>query len=274
MEAPAAVRYWHLLSFDAPTVAVVWSLSFAWIAGARLPMWLLALQALVVWTVYVGDRLLDARKGLRERDGEGLRERHFFHWRHRATLTPLAMMASLGSALIALHWMPVGAKERSSVLGAASLAYFARVHSAGAGTRLKRFATKELLVGVLFTIGCALPAWSRGVDGWAVSAAAAYFAWLAWLNCEAIEEWESGTGCSGILRKAGWFAALGCVGAALMAGLDARAAAMLAAGAASALLLGMLDSMRGRLTAVLLRAAADLVLLTPALVLAVHWVRR
>lgn len=274
IEAPTAVRYWHLLSFDAPTVAVVWSLAFAWIARARLPLWLLLLQGLVVWAVYVGDRLLDARTGLRERDGEGMRERHFFHWWHRATLAPLAVAASLASAWIALHWMPVAAKERSSVLGVASLAYFARVHSGGVRTRLRRFATKELLVGVLFTVGCALPAWSRGGAVWAVTAAATYFAVLAWLNCRAIEEWESGGVRSGILRKAGWIAAAGCAGAGLMACVDARAGVLLAAGAASALLLGLLDQMRGRMTAVLLRAAADLALLTPVLVLAAQWVRR
>ncbi|MFP5205613.1 MAG: hypothetical protein ACLGSH_09670 [Acidobacteriota bacterium] len=273
-EAPAAVRYWHLLSLDAPTVAVVWSLAFAWLAHVRLPLWLLLLQALVVWAVYVGDRLLDARTGLRQRDGEELRERHFFHWRHRAVLTPLAVLASGAAACLILRWMPVMAKERSSMLGAASLAYFARVHTGGAASRLRRFATKELLVGVLFTTGCALPAWSRGGSSWALLAAALYFAALAWLNCRAIEEWESGALRSGIWRKAQWIAAVGFTAAGLVVCLDARTAVLLAAGAASAFLLGALDRMRPRMSAVLLRAAADLVLLTPALVLAAQWGRR
>ena len=265
------MRYWHLLSLDAPTVAVVWSAAFAWIAHAHLPIWLLFLQALVVWSVYVVDRLLDARSSLRSGEGEDLRERHFFHWRHRAVLAPLAMAAWVASAWIVLRWMPAAAKERSSALGAASLAYFAGVHSGG----LRRFATKELLVGVLFTLGCALPAWWRGRAGWPAAAAAAYFAAVAWLNCGAIEEWESGGAARGrIGRKAQRIGAAGLACAGAMVCLDGRAAALLGAGAASALLLGLLDRVGGRMSAMLLRAAADLVLLTPMLALLAQWVRR
>jgi hypothetical protein len=42
-----------------------------------------------------------------------------------------------------------------------------------------------------------------------------------------------------------------------------RIALLVASGAASALLLALLDRLRGRLTPLALRAAADLVLLTP-----------
>lgn len=61
LDAPLLLRYWHLSSLDAPTVAVVWSLGFAWAAGVRLPVWIPILLALVAWAVYIGDRLLDAR---------------------------------------------------------------------------------------------------------------------------------------------------------------------------------------------------------------------
>jgi hypothetical protein len=46
-----------------------------------------------------------------------------------------------------------------------------------------------------------------------------------------------------------------------------RPAALTAAAAASALLLALLDRIRGRLTPLALRAAADLVLLTPLVLL-------
>src|ERR1700744_3758153 len=88
--APAIVRYWHLASFDAPTVAVVWALGFAWTVRVQLPGWAPVLIALVTWAVYVVDRLLDARAAFRSGDDNGLRERHFFHWKHRRILTPLA----------------------------------------------------------------------------------------------------------------------------------------------------------------------------------------
>jgi hypothetical protein len=44
---------------------------------------------------------------------------------------------------------------------------------------------------------------------------------------------------------------------------DTRSAALVASGAVSALLLALLDRLRSRLTSLALRAAADLVLLTP-----------
>lgn len=256
------MRFWHLASLDAPTVAAVWSLAFAWIVRVRLPLWVLALQVLVVWTVYVGDRLLDARAGLR-RWGSELRERHFFHWRYRRILAPLAAVSGFAAACIVLHWMPVGARERDSVLAVASLAYFTRVHAGS--MRARSIVSKELLVGVLFTAGCALPAGSRA-DWRALVLPVVFFAGLAWLNCRAIERWESGQ--PGIARAARWAAYAGAAAAAVLALAEPRTAALLAAGALSALLLGWLDRLRERIAPVTLRAAADLVLLTPALLLA------
>lgn len=263
-QAPAAVRYWHLASLDAPTVAAVWSLAFAWAVRSRLPLWVLALQVLVVWTVYVGDRLLDARAGLR-RWGSELRERHFFHWRHRRLLALMAAAASCSSAAIALHWMPIRIRERDSVLAVASLAYFTRVHAGFTAGGVRRLFSKEVLVGVLFTAGCMLPVWSHA-DWRALFWPVAFFSMLAWLNCHAIERWENGRGS--IARVAVWTAIAGIAAAALTISACPRTAGLLAAGAGCALLLAALDRLRGRMTALTLRAAADLALLTPALLLA------
>ena len=63
-DAPAPLALWHLASLDAPTVAVTWSLAFAWAAQVRLPGWIPLLLALACWAVYVADRLLDARAAL------------------------------------------------------------------------------------------------------------------------------------------------------------------------------------------------------------------
>ena len=219
---------------------------------------------LVVWTVYVGDRLLDARAGLC-RWGSELRERHLFHWRHRRLLTPLAAAAACASAAIALHWMPLRIRERDSVLAVASLAYFTRVHSGMTAGGIRRIFSKELLVGVLFTVGCALPAWSYA-EWWTLICPVTFFATLAWLNCHAIERWESGRG--GIARVAVWIAVAGVAACIITIPSTPRIAGLLAAGIGGALLLALLDRMRGRMTALTLRAAADLVLLTPALLLA------
>ncbi len=270
--APAALRYWHLASLDAPTVAAIWSLAFAWVSGVRLALWIIALQALTVWTVYVGDRLLDARAALRRQLAEDLRERHYFHWRHRRILAPAACAAACAAAWIALRCMPIAVKERDSFLAAASALYFTRVHAG----RLRRMMRKELIVGILFTAGCAWPSASP-----AIALPAIFFAALAWLNCLAIEAWEGGKTESERVPFAARrsiplgsaairLACAGVIIAAILLPFTPRAAAMLAAGALSALLLAVLDSTRERIAAVAVRALADLVLLAPALLLAVR----
>jgi hypothetical protein len=130
---------------------------------------------------------------------------------------------------------------------------------------------KELLVAVLFTAGCVLPTIGRTE---AVSAAflvvIAFFAALAWLNCHAIERWESmGESCSGpqILPVAALLAMAGLLGAIILFAAHSSEAALLGAGAASAVLLALLDRIRHRLTPLALRTAVDLVLLTPLVLL-------
>jgi hypothetical protein len=259
INAPAVFRYWHLVSLDAPTVAIVWPLAFAWAAHTSVPAWMLLLEALVVWAAYVGDRLLDARRSLL-RDGTEMRDRHWFHWRHRRILVPCALAAIAAAACIACRWMPVWVWRRDSLLGLASVAYFARVH----GARLReRLYSKELLVGVLFTAGCALPAAS-----WTIAVPIAFFAALAWLNCSAIENWESAVRKRNISGIAVRLSMAGFAAGVFSLAIHPRAAILLACGAASAALLAMLDHHRNRLTPLTLRTFADLVLLTPALVLA------
>lgn len=268
--APIAVRYWHLASLDAPTVAAVWSLAFAWVAGVRLATWVVALQVLTVWVVYVGDRLLDARTGLRLQNSDNLRERHYFHWRHRRILMPMACIAVCAAAWIAVRRMPVGVKEHDSLLAAAAALYFTRVHTG----RMRRMLRKEMLVGILFVTGCALPAASP-----TIAVPAIFFAALAWFNCWVIEKWEAETGNSErvplltrrLTRPGSIAIGLACAGvivAAILLSFAPRAAAMLATGALSALLLALLDRTRERMTVVDVRALTDFVLLTPALMLA------
>jgi len=277
-DVPKPLALWHLSSLDAPTVALVWSLAFAWAAGVTLPRWIPALQALAVWSAYMGDRLLDARSALRAAQPHQLRERHLFHWRHRRIFVPLAVASACVCALIVLFLMPAGARVRNSILAVAALLYFTRVHFSSAETPFRPWLpliTKELLVGLLFTAGCVLPSLSRARTAnpsihsiWPLAGAALFFALLAWHNCHSIECWESSpthSHRSRIFIHAAFLACAGLLLALILGPLQPRAAALVACGAASALLLALLDRSRSRLTPVALRAGADLVLLTPAL---------
>ena len=289
-DTPAPLRLWHLASLDAPTVAVIWTLGFAWAANVHLPPWVPLLLALVTWTVYIADRLLDARGSIRTGTTHRLRLRHRFHWRHRRIFIPLAVAATCAAVWIVFFLMPPAARERNSVLAAAALTYFTRVHSnrnlppfaaPTLPSLLSQLLSKELLVAILFTAACALPSISRLSANAALLpllTSAVFFALLAWLNCHAIEKWES-IECESDPRPPAktqilpLAIVLGLIGSLLAASLFAfqpRAAALLAAGAASTLLLALLDRLRSRLTPLALRTTADLVLLTPLLFLLVE----
>jgi hypothetical protein len=309
-KAPRPVALWHLASLDAPSVAIAWSLAFAWAVHIYLSGRVVLVLALATWCAYVIDRILDARvlgaqasdalvpsaqAGVESSMWPALRERHYFHWRNRRLFVPLALAAAFVAGVVALT-LPISfVRERGSILAAASLVYFSVVHAAPWLARrrhsLPRLVSKEFLVAVLFTAGCILPAWSRlrahGAQEfllWWFWIAGIYFAAIAWLNCRLIAAWEAETSVRNAgaqHRRIGTFkffrdhstnfsaafllASAGFLLACLAPGSHSRASALLVAGALSALLLAMLDSLRTRMTPLALRAGADLVLLTPLL---------
>lgn len=273
IDAPAPLRMWHLTSLDAPTVAVVWSLGFAWTARVALPLWLPAVLALAAWSFYIADRLLDARAGLGANPNSRfpscspslLRPRHYFHWRHRRIFFPIAVVAAVAAAGLVLHSMPIAARARNSVLALAAMAYFASIHGPGRQGSWRIRLPKELLVGVLFTLACTLPVWTRAAHRELLAAPILVYAALAWLNCLAIETWESGhRSRSFILPGTLTLAAVTfAVAAACVAFHQPRPALLLGAATVSAALLALLDRHRNSFEPTALRAAADLVLLTP-----------
>ncbi|HWG20412.1 MAG TPA: hypothetical protein VG225_07755 [Terracidiphilus sp.] len=280
-EAPTALQFWHLASLDAPTVAVSWSCGFAWVAHVRLPLWDIALLAMLVWVIYVADRLLDARAGMDWPPSHSLQHRHSFHWRHRRVLLALAGLATLAAAWIVLSRLPAAALGRDSIVGAATLAYFSGIHSRRRPAHqlfrtLARLVSREFLVGTLFSAGCLLPVLplaapsEPGAVYRLLALPALLFAALAWLNVRAIGCWEAPPASlrgSAVCRLALMLAAACLLSAMLVAGGEPRSAALLVAAALSALLLAVLDLRRQRMQPITLRASADLVLLTPLLLL-------
>ena len=279
-------------------MAVVWTPAFAWAGHIHLPAWLPLLLALVTWSVYVGDRLLDARAGMSEGASHTLRERHYFHWRHRRSLLPLAAVAACAAAGIILLFMPPIARERDSLLAAAAFVYFSGVHSRPHKRRLRfrrprSLPAKEFLVGIIFTAGCALPAWHRphtlAADApnlWSFWIPALDYAALAWLNCSCIARWESAGAAEpamhsnrkdtvrpqqarpgSILIASVLLSVFNLCVAAAFAPAHPRPAALLMAAGASSLLLTLLNEHRKGFSALALRTAADLVLLTPLLLI-------
>jgi hypothetical protein len=97
---------------------------------------------------------------------------------------------------------------------------------------------------------------------------------LAWLNCHAIETWESRSYSShrpSIFRLAIMLAAIALFCAFVATALyQPRQAALCASATLSAALLALLDRRQRSLTPIALRCAADLVLLAPIMLLAIR----
>jgi hypothetical protein len=181
--------WWHLLSLDAPTVAVVWALSFARSVGIALPTsYLLALGA-CVWLIYAADRILDGLFPCKE---EPPRSRHEFYTRHRiaASICGAGILSVLGylffwkfdfflrQAGLWLFWMVA--------------LYFCFVHLPR--HKHSAFLLKPLVVGLVFAAGTLLPVWMRaGLPLQEEILASLMFAALCSLNCFAIHRWESET---------------------------------------------------------------------------------
>lgn len=277
---PGAFLLWHLLSLDAPTVAVVWAWGLARAANAR-PAWgAIAVLGIGTWMVYVADRLLDVRSGAARSD---LRERHFFHARYRrgllwgcaAALAPLLWLIAYG--------MKATARREDAAVFAISLLYFTPVHLPIASLPARLRFPRELVVGLLFAAAAAVPAWSRSrPPHMELAALTLLFAALGWLNCAAIHLWERG-GTDGppgerhplVPALAGSVAAAA-IGLMLVEGhkygAGSTGGGLLAAAAlVSAGLLLLLDRLRlraaGAPSRLALRVAADAALLTPLLLL-------
>ncbi|WP_348265043.1 hypothetical protein P8935_11005 [Telmatobacter sp. DSM 110680] len=267
---PRALHLWHLASLDAPTVAVVWTIAFASAAGVHLDAWVLLLIACGTWCVYVGDRLLDVQRAMRLDSLDNPRERHYFHWHHRRWLIPGACAAAAIAALLIVDRMSSAARHRDSVLAAAALLYFSGVHSTATMPHwIRKRMSKEFVVGLLFTAGCAAPTLARIAPvRWPLIVCLASFAALAWLNCFAIERWESSDFETGISSRSNTLSIVFFVMAAALSFVSTQIAGMVCIAGISATLLTLLDLTRRRVSTLTLRTLADMVLLTPLILLA------
>jgi hypothetical protein len=181
--------WWNILSFDAPTVAVVWSLLFARTRGVRLGIAEEIILALSVWLIYISDRLFD---GWESENCSELQERHRFCLRHRAALVWIVLLVTLASFYLTATFLPPTEAGAGMKLAAIVGAYMASIH-VGHGW-LARFVPKEVAVGILFAVGATLPVWSRAAESsWHMLVSITLFALICSLNCLAIECWEGRT---------------------------------------------------------------------------------
>lgn len=290
--------WWHLLSLDAPTVAVVWGWFFGAVFQVKLPWVTLPTLALGTWCVYVADRLLDGWRGA---DMAALRDRHWFTLRHRKSFLLAWVLAAAPLAYLIFFRVAPRVRADDILLCGIGIAYFLLVHSgASSGIGLRRLSTwfpKELAVGFLFAIATAVPTAARIFFparqlGHTLLLSGAIFAFgaVCWLNCVAIQTWEdhergsevihailsgpqsdpetSGHGWTRFLgRRLAVFSGFVCALslAAALATMESRAGLLFFAIVLSAAIFLVLTRLSHRVSVLTLRIAADAALLTPLL---------
>jgi len=253
VDTPAPTRLWlwpNLLSLDAPVVAVLWQVFFARCFHVPIEPAAVVLLLLTVWLIYAADRTLDARKG------DCHSPRHEFYRRHWKTLLPVWCAALALAAWLAVEWLPARLFLRGAILLGVVAVYFGLVHLG------RRRWPKEAAVGVLFALGASLIAWNR-VQTAADAATILLFSGLCWMNCVAIEKWETG--------DAHWSPRVAAVLLGGIAGVLLYAHRPMLGGAemASAFAFVWLGRARPRLSADVVRVLADVALLSPVLFLPV-----
>jgi hypothetical protein len=265
--------YWlwlNLLSLDAPLIAVLWMNLFAAAFHAPLAADVSLTLGLVVWMVYVADRIVDGSTS----NPFAQTARHHFHRRHRTSLV-VAIVAGLGVAFYACSQLDVRTFRAGLILSFVVAVYLIAVHV------LHLHLPKEAVVAVLFGAGTTFPVAIRieHAAGMMIGAAG-LFGVLCWLNLVLIEysEWQAlSDGGSHLLRPTtmmagrhfAWLAAGVAFLSASFCALEAgqTESALFVAISLAAAALGVLSGSRRRFSAELVRVLADAALLTPAVVL-------
>ncbi len=268
---------WHLLSLDAPSVAALWTWFIAHSVGLLLPWQAIAGMFVAVWMIYAADRLLDARQLDTDTSAKDLEERHRFHHRHRTRFLTGIVLASfaLAALLLNIHHRTLELYMLlATLLGTWLLLIHARPQPHSGAQRLP----KELAVGIFFPAAIFIPTVARAPQlQLPLLPIAVLFAAACTLNCLFLYAWEHPPQPR-IQPNAHWTTlwairhlpqlSLGLIALSLFIIAYTYLAKMSAiACAISISLLLLLHTQRRRITALHLRAAADLVLLTPLLLL-------
>jgi hypothetical protein len=272
---------WHLLSLDAPTVAVLWTWFLAAAEHIRLPPASTLSMAIAVWMLYAADRLMDARLiDTPSNRPDDLEARHFFHHRHRTFFLTGILFASVALAIL-LPRLESQALHLYLILGGLLSGYFILIHATSsieASRRVAHRLPKEIAVGIFFAAATFIPTVARRPDlRLVLLPAALLFAALCSLNCLFIYAWEHATPRPArrahattrfALRHLSTISIALSILAFALALFDHRSPwPIFAATATAAAALLLLHHRRHTLDATTLRAAADLVLLTPLLLL-------
>ncbi len=267
--------YPNLLSLDAPLVAVAWLYIFAktW-RVVYLPTSTYISLALVVWVIYVTDRLLDA--SMNGFSSDRLQARHDFHRKHQKVFRTLAMVAGLVALILVVTELATKIYGYAMFGGLLVAGFFTLSVFSSHGPNDIPY-TKNVLAGFSFAYGTSMLAYAyTGFESQDLlkSPELICFAVLCILNISAIDLWEHANRTADLEVKATNELALTLpltlLGAAsLIFALkdpDLTTRPFFYAVLTGAALLQMLNRSRGKFSMDALRVLADAALLAPFLV--------
>jgi hypothetical protein len=193
----------NLLSLDAPLVAVTWLYIFAKTWRVNYLPWAAYISlGLVVWVIYVTDRLLDA--SMRGGSSEKLEPRHQFHRKYQKAFRRLAVLAGFVALILVITRLPLtiygfalgpNGFVGHAYIGAIMVAAFFILSIASTHGPNDIPYAKNALAGLSFAYGTAMLAYAyTGFDLWEFlrSRELICFGVLCILNISAIDLWEHG----------------------------------------------------------------------------------
>ena len=239
-------------------------------------------MTIAVWTLYAADRLMDSRlMAARLLDHhpthhEDLEARHYFHHLHRSAFLIGILLASIALATLLPHLEPA-AIHLYLILGVLVSAYFILIHAKAPQSIAHRL-PKEIAVGFFFAAATFIPTVARRPDlRLTLIPSALLFAALCSLNCLFIYAWEHPASHHThlthaitriALRNLPLLTILLTFASLTLTLLGHKAPWQITCTIAiSATLLLLLHNERNTIPRVTLRAAADLALTTPLLLL-------
>lgn len=264
----------NLLGLDAPAVAVSWQLLFSRVFGTGFPIVLHLILGLSVWCIYLADRLYDTVRTDEAVAGTG---RLIFTRRHFKPLAVALGIASAANLALIIRYVP-----EKLILSGLVTAFLLGIYYAirlGGGARLVSLIPREILCGMLFSLGCVITPHAYAAPGTAglqFWLAAAFFGFACSANCILISIWEReedlaandqsfATASPRIVRHIG--AAIVLIGACSLALAYSSSWGIHLAVALSACAQSIVLHFDDRLSKPMLRVLGDAVLLTPLLFL-------
>jgi hypothetical protein len=238
-------------------------------------------MAVAVWMLYAADRLMDARlMDIQFSLQATLEVRHRFHHRHRAAFVTGILIASAALTFL-LPRLDPSSIHLYLILGTLVFGYFILIHAGGNAAAQQtdtRRLPKEIAVGIFFAAATFIPTVARQPQlRLALLPSAILFATLCSLNCLFIYAWEHTTADTTHPAHATTHFALNHLPfIAITITLTGIGLGMLdhqtpwripLATATAAIFLLVLHHRRNHIRPTTLRAAADLALLTPLLLI-------